>query len=69
MELLKNGLGGPAVERIAYALEQVKPDFERTNFVSEAMAGLDILELKERVSQVIRVLHEFLPREFTLLTD
>ena len=61
---MKNGLGGPAVERIACALEQVIPDFDNAKFVSEAMTGLDTLELKERVSHVITVLHKFLPGEF-----
>lgn len=61
---MKNGLGESAVERIACALKQVKPDFDTANFVSEAMSGLQTLELKGRVYHVIATLHKFLPGDF-----
>ncbi|MEH6605464.1 MAG: hypothetical protein V7711_07785 [Pseudomonadales bacterium] len=64
MEPMKNGLAKPAVQRMASALEQLLPDFERKKFTSRALKGLDKLELKERVSHLIEVLHGVFPPDF-----
>mgnify|MGYP003706700409 CR=1 FL=1 len=64
MELLKNGLGKPAVQRIASALAPQLPNFNQELFVTQATSGLDGLELKQRVSHLITTLHDFLPENF-----
>lgn len=64
MELLKNGLAKPAISRIASALQQTLNSFDRTRFMKEAMRGIDQLELKERVTHLIDVLHRHLPSNF-----
>lgn len=56
---MKNGLGEPAVERIACALEQVKPDFDTASIVSQAMRrhrkvqGLEFFPLGKYQSLVL----------------
>ncbi|MGH1372143.1 MAG: hypothetical protein ACRBBW_08925 [Cellvibrionaceae bacterium] len=72
MELMKNGLGPAAVERIALALsktESLKYSFDRAAFKQQAIDGLDKLELKQRVQHLIDTLHDFLPREFDQAID
>ncbi len=61
---MKTGLSKPAVTRISNALHQTCPGFDTEQFCIEALDGLDKLELKERVSHLIRVLHEHLPGDF-----
>jgi len=61
---MKNGLGREAVTRLSEALFQTCPDFDGVRFEREALAGLEELELKERVSHLIEVLHGHLPEDF-----
>ena len=59
--LMKDGLNEAAVRRMANALAKVS-DLPVESFVGAAMAGMDALELKERVRHLIGILHDFLPR-------
>ncbi|MFT5592439.1 MAG: 3-methyladenine DNA glycosylase AlkC [Oceanicoccus sp.] len=67
MELMKNGLGLPAVQRISHALAQTRSlqnTFDRSAFIKAATSELESLELKERVQHLIATLHQFLPANF-----
>ena len=69
MELMKNGLGDAAVDRIANALSQTQSlsgSFDKIAFREKAIALLPELELKQRVQHLIDTLHEFLPKPFDL---
>jgi len=62
--LMKEGLGLAAVERIAESLARTVPGFPKRDFSAEALAGIERLELKERVRHLIGVLHHYLPTDF-----
>lgn len=62
---MKNGLSKPAILRISQALNKVTPSFKPHEFKDSCLNGLEHLELKERVSHIIQVLHQFLPADFT----
>ncbi|MEH6570923.1 MAG: hypothetical protein V7709_17715 [Halioglobus sp.] len=62
---MKNGLSKNAVKRIASIMGELYSDFDSSAFSTQAMAGLETLELKQRVSHLITVLHRFLPQDFT----
>ena len=64
MDLLKNGLSNAAIGRIGQALAGLQPKFNQALFQQKALQGLEALELKERVTHIITVLHEFLPSDF-----
>ncbi|MFY0640222.1 MAG: DNA alkylation repair protein [Bermanella sp.] len=67
MELMKNGLGLPAVKRISDALAKtaaLEKSFDEAAFIQAATGPLESLELKQRVQHLIKVLHEFLPQGF-----
>ena len=67
MELMKNGLGLPAVKRISYALAKtaaLEKTFDEVAFIQAATSPLESLELKQRVQHLIDVLHQFLPQGF-----
>ncbi len=67
MELMKNGLGPAAVERIAQALshtQSLKQSFDPVAFKQQATSTLAELELKQRVQHIIDTLHDFLPSGF-----
>ncbi|MEN8254588.1 MAG: DNA alkylation repair protein [Verrucomicrobiota bacterium] len=66
---MKDGLNGAAVERIAGSLARTIPGFSRKEFAADAVAGLEKLELKERVCHVIGVLHGYLPDDFNETAD
>ncbi len=59
--LMKDGLNGPALKRLADAVSQAWPEFDDAGFLKAALDGLDDLELKDRVRHVIAVLNRFLP--------
>lgn len=63
--LMKDGLGRSAIERIGIALARLIPEFNGACFRREAMAGLDAMELRERVDHLIVVLHGVLPKKFS----
>ncbi|MGB3667184.1 MAG: DNA alkylation repair protein [Bermanella sp.] len=67
MELMKNGLGLPAVKRISDALAKtaaLEKTFDDAAFIQAASGPLESLELKQRVQHLIAVLHDFLPQGF-----
>jgi 3-methyladenine DNA glycosylase AlkC len=66
---MKNQLGNVAVEHIALCLRELDKDFKHTEFCKLALLGLDKLELKQRVSHIIQVLHPFLPADFAHAAD
>ena len=63
--LMKDGLGHASILRIADGLNRALPDFDKQAFLQQAMNGLGDLELKERVSYLIKVLHGVLPSNFS----
>jgi len=66
---MKNGLSQPAVIRLSSALQPTCPDFNSERFCADALKGLETLELKERVSHLIGVLSEHLPKNFAGAAD
>jgi len=64
MELMKNGLSEPAIQRIAKALSQISPSFNSNNFIKDVLLSYDNLELKERVNHIIVILHRQMPKDF-----
>jgi 3-methyladenine DNA glycosylase AlkC len=61
---MKEGLGESAVKRLGSALAEAWPQFDARGFGRAGRAGLDDLELKERVNHLIAVMDAFLPGEF-----
>jgi 3-methyladenine DNA glycosylase AlkC len=66
---MKNQVNNVAVEHIALCLSELDQDFKHTEFCKLALLGLDKLELKQRVSRIIFVLHQFLPADFEHAAD
>ena len=66
---MKDGLGAAAVERIAAALSRSIRAFPEERFAAAAMAGIEALELKDRVRHLIAVLNDFLPNDFEEAAD
>lgn len=64
MELMKNGLGSTAIDRIAKAFIAVCPEFKIETFQKKATINLESLELKERVEHIIESLSQSLPGAF-----
>jgi 3-methyladenine DNA glycosylase AlkC len=65
MELMKNGLAKPAIIRLSCALKAVIIDFPEEKFIKFCLTDLDKLELKQRVSHFIEVIHQFMPEDFS----
>ena len=63
-ELMKDGLGREAVDRIAASLEKTVAGFSSDAFIEQAMDGLSELELKDRVRHLVTVLNTHLPEDF-----
>jgi len=64
MELMKNGLGPKAIDRIAGAFSQVHPEFNQVHFSTQALKDIEALELKERVEHIIKALAASLPNDY-----
>ena len=64
MELMKDGLGKPAIKRISKAFYLLDQSFNTKSFEQAALKNIDILELKERVHHIIDALHQHLPNSF-----
>lgn len=62
--LMKDGLGRAAVERMAASMVCVDSRFPEKAFITDAMDGLEALELKQRVQHIIGVLNTYLPDDF-----
>ena len=54
---MKDGLGEEAISRLAEALARADRSFPAQRFLRDAMAGLESLELKQRVHHVIDAMH------------
>jgi 3-methyladenine DNA glycosylase AlkC len=65
---MKSQLGKQAIGHIAGCLTELNSDFAKTSFNTQALLGLDKLELKQRVKHIIEVLHDFLPADFSQST-
>ncbi len=63
-QLMKDGLSVGAIARIADVLSIIINDFRSQSFEETALAGLDTLELKQRVNHLVSVLAKFLPSDF-----
>ena len=61
---MKDGLGKVAINRMSTSLGQACPGFPVAQFRRLAIKGLDQLELKERVTHLIEVLHRYMPENF-----
>ncbi|OUR65290.1 hypothetical protein A9Q79_03020 [Methylophaga sp. 42_25_T18] len=61
---MKENLGQDAVRHIADILSVSMDRFDKGSFIKDALAGLDELELKQRVNHLIKVLALYLPDEF-----
>lgn len=62
--LLKEQLNQQALEQIAQILQKVYPAFNHQSFIAQAVQGLELLELKQRVNHIITVLGCLLPQDF-----
>ncbi len=66
---MKSGLSTDAIKRICTVLAEIIDDFPVEKFQSDALNGLDNLELKQRVEHLITVLHQYLPEDFHKTTE
>lgn len=64
VEAMKNGLGRPALLRLAKNLKRAHPNFEDGNFEKACLRGLNALELKQRVAHVADQMSRFLPEDY-----
>lgn len=62
--LMKEGLSEDAIIRVASALSSTMNGFPANQFQDDALAEIEPLELKQRVSHIINVLHQHLPADF-----
>ncbi len=60
----KHQLGPERIRRIGSLVAEVSPEFDRARFEKSAIAGLEELELKARVTHIIECLHQTLPQPF-----
>lgn len=63
-EPFKNFISAELVEEMADHLTAACSDFPREDFVASAQQGLTALELKQRATQIARVLQRSLPEDF-----
>jgi len=61
---LKNGLGRPAISRLAGNVKRAWPAFDSDGFVATATRDLRRLELKQRVGHVADALATYLPDDY-----
>ncbi len=64
MKPMKDGLGRPAVKRLARCLHKANKSFDDQAFVRDACRGLGGLELKPRVRHIIAALDKHLPKPY-----
>jgi 3-methyladenine DNA glycosylase AlkC len=68
-KLMKDRLGEHAVLQISEVLAMCLTDFPQQQFIKQALAGLNELELKQRVDYLIVVLADYLPTDFADTAD
>jgi len=68
-KLMKDRLGEQAISQISQVLAMCLVDFPQQKFIKQALAGLNELELKQRVDHLIAVLADYLPADFTDAAD
>lgn len=61
---MKEWIHKNTIEYIGNILEQIDSQFNSPAFIEKAIAGLDKLELKDRIKHVISALHQFFPADF-----
>lgn len=66
---MKDQLGEQAVVQISQILVMCLADFPQQQFINQALAGLNELELKQRVDHLIVVLADYLPEDFADAAD
>ncbi len=64
MKPMKDGLGRPAVQRLARCLHNANKSFDEQAFVRDACRGLGALELKPRVLHITIALDKHLPKPY-----
>jgi 3-methyladenine DNA glycosylase AlkC len=62
--LLKDQFNPNSIKQLADIFVEIEPQFHRQQFIAAALAGLEKLELKDRVQQVIHALAQVLPDDF-----
>jgi 3-methyladenine DNA glycosylase AlkC len=68
-KLMKDMLGEQAISQISQTLAMCLTDFPQQKFIEQARAGLNELELKQRVEHLIAVLADYLPADFADAAD
>lgn len=66
---MKAGLSVDAVTRISNVLLAIDNKFPARQFADDALKGLELLELKQRVEHLIGVLADYLPDDFEQAAD
>lgn len=61
---LKLVLDIKAVKQLAHNLGEVRPSFDKSNFIKASMKGIEPLGLKDRASHLSKVMHDFLPSTY-----
>lgn len=62
--LMKDRINKQTIRHIADAFSKAMPDFNTASFEKACQAGLQDLELKQRIHHIIHVLHRHLPEDF-----
>lgn len=68
-KLMKDMLGEQAISQISQVLAICLIDFPQQQFIKQALAGLNELELKQRVDHLVVVLADYLPEDFADAAD
>ena len=69
MEPLKNYFSEDVIKQIGLIFQRADPAFETAHFMALATEGLEKLELKERVIQIMQALDKTLPADFDSFAD
>lgn len=56
--------GLSVVQKLAYAISVVYPEFKRENFIADCSAGFEELGLMDRGRKMARMLHQYLPDDY-----
>jgi 3-methyladenine DNA glycosylase AlkC len=64
--LLKHHFNPSSIAQLADIFVEIDPKFQRQAFITAALSGLEKLELKQRVKQIIDALAQVLPDDFAV---